>query len=251
MCQQDKGNEKDKDSKHEEREILILPHELSLSFRAKKNNAPYLVGITNNDTNTSDNEQQEENINQEQDIVVLSHDDGFQERGNQSSDSLLSASFEPISLNSNAIHDGSDRHSLTLTSPDENSIQVIPFPLNNNNSNFTNGESIRSITDIVSPFKDDIYEQSLQSFRDLMRIKSDRKQSSTSSLYSPKSCPICMDDYEAGDEIVWSKNEHCYHAYHLDCIIGWLMERNDCPMCRRDYLLSLNTSHNGGDENNV
>ena len=53
---QDKSNEKDKDSKQVEQETLILPHELSLSFRAKKINAPYF---------TSYNEQQEENNNQD------------------------------------------------------------------------------------------------------------------------------------------------------------------------------------------
>ena len=80
--------------------------------------------------------------------------------------------------------------------------------------------------------KGDIHEQSIRSTRNAMNFK----VASTSSLSSPKSCPICMESYKAGDEIAWSKNEHCVHAFHLDCIVSWLMSNNDCPMCRLDYL---------------
>jgi hypothetical protein len=59
---------------------------------------------------------------------------------------------------------------------------------------------------------------------------------STSSLYSPKTCPICLEDYKVDDDIAWSNNEECPHAFHLDCIMGWLMENDDCPLCRADYL---------------
>ena len=80
--------------------------------------------------------------------------------------------------------------------------------------------------------KGDIHEQSIRSIRNTMNFK----VASTSSLSSPKSCPICMEPYKAGDEIAWSENEHCAHAFHLDCIVGWLMSNNDCPMCRHNYL---------------
>jgi len=56
------------------------------------------------------------------------------------------------------------------------------------------------------------------------------------SSYSPKACPICCKDYVKGDNIAWSKNEQCCHAFHTDCIIEWLMDRDDCPMCRNNYL---------------
>ena len=73
----------------------------------------------------------------------------------------------------------------------------------------------------------------------LVRFRSSQKNinASTSSLfYSPKECPICLDTYSIGDDIAWSKNEKCHHAFHLDCIMSWLMENDECPMCRRDYL---------------
>ena len=59
-----------------------------------------------------------------------------------------------------------------------------------------------------------------------------------SSIYNPRSCAICMAKYEHNDDICWSKNEKCYHAFHLNCVIPWLMKHNECPMCRRHFLKS-------------
>ena len=51
-----------------------------------------------------------------------------------------------------------------------------------------------------------------------------------------KICPICCEEYKKGDDISWSKNNECAHAFHTDCIVPWLMNHSDCPMCRNDYL---------------
>ncbi len=59
---------------------------------------------------------------------------------------------------------------------------------------------------------------------------------SAASLYSPSTCPICIETYKMGEEIAWSFNEKCHHAFHLECISDWLMSHDDCPMCRLDYL---------------
>jgi len=78
----------------------------------------------------------------------------------------------------------------------------------------------------------------LSSWRSL-RKKSDRLSGLSNreeSLYSPRTCPICLESYKEGDEICWSKNEKCPHAFHLDCMTEWLMENDDCPMCRESYL---------------
>ncbi|GFH44385.1 hypothetical protein CTEN210_00859 [Chaetoceros tenuissimus] len=53
---------------------------------------------------------------------------------------------------------------------------------------------------------------------------------------NPRVCPICCEEYVKGDDIAWSKNEECVHAFHTDCIVPWLMDHSDCPMCRNDYL---------------
>jgi len=43
-------------------------------------------------------------------------------------------------------------------------------------------------------------------------------------------CPICLCEYEMGDMLVVSK--YCTHAFHKDCILEWLENHDDCPLCR-------------------
>ena len=92
-------------------------------------------------------------------------------------------------------------------------------------------------------FKHDIYikesirRASSTSRKSSLRLSRKFSQRSSCSLYSPKSCPICLEPYKVGDDIAWSKNEACVHAFHLDCIMDWLMMgHDDCPLCRQDYL---------------
>lgn len=79
---------------------------------------------------------------------------------------------------------------------------------------------------------DDINNKSMRSIRQSMNIKTE----SSLSIYSPTTCPICLEPYQTGDEIAWSSNKECPHAFHLDCIIKWLMDNTKCPMCRSKYL---------------
>lgn len=53
---------------------------------------------------------------------------------------------------------------------------------------------------------------------------------------SRKQCPICIDEYEIGDEICSSPNKDCPHVFHVECMTEWLMKHSDCPLCRADYL---------------
>lgn len=55
-------------------------------------------------------------------------------------------------------------------------------------------------------------------------------------MHYPKLCSICVEEYREGDDIAWSKNEICSHVYHTDCIVAWLMNHSDCPLCRSDFL---------------
>lgn len=56
------------------------------------------------------------------------------------------------------------------------------------------------------------------------------------SIVNGKDSGSSCEDYIKGDDIAWSKNEKCCHAFHIDCIIKWLMDHDDCPMCRSNYL---------------
>jgi hypothetical protein len=60
-------------------------------------------------------------------------------------------------------------------------------------------------------------------------------------------CAICLVEYEAGDEISWSHNKSCTHAFHRECIIDWLISHDECPCCRHPYLSLCDDD----DDNNV
>lgn len=83
--------------------------------------------------------------------------------------------------------------------------------------------------------KSNILVETLRSIRSTLKI-SIRTDHDSTTLYSPKTCPICCEDYVKGDDIAWSKNEGCCHAFHTDCIVPWLMDHEECPMCRSDYI---------------
>ena len=87
----------------------------------------------------------------------------------------------------------------------------------------------------INDKKDDICIETLRSIRSMRNLES--LNYIDESLYSPRSCPICCEDYVKGDDVAWSKNEDCCHAYHTDCIVPWLMDHDDCPMCRCVYVM--------------
>jgi len=64
----------------------------------------------------------------------------------------------------------------------------------------------------------------------------DSKSPRRSRSRQPSSCDICLMDYEVGDEICWSPNKECVHAFHKECILDWCMRNSKCPECRREYL---------------
>ena len=50
-------------------------------------------------------------------------------------------------------------------------------------------------------------------------------------------CAICLQDLEDGDEICWSHNPECFHAFHSKCIESWLIQKDECPCCRKNYMM--------------
>lgn len=52
-------------------------------------------------------------------------------------------------------------------------------------------------------------------------------------------CDICLREYNVGEEVSWSPNEECTHAFHKACITDWLMTHSSCPCCRRNYLAEI------------
>lgn len=57
-----------------------------------------------------------------------------------------------------------------------------------------------------------------------------------SNILENRECPICWEPYQVDQKICWSPNKGCSHAFHADCMIMWLMKKDNCPMCRSNYL---------------
>ena len=64
-------------------------------------------------------------------------------------------------------------------------------------------------------------------------------------------CSICLEPFLPGEEVAWSKGLECRHCFHSECLIPWLMKRDDCPLCRTEFLTQKDFdvvhSRSGGD----
>jgi hypothetical protein len=82
----------------------------------------------------------------------------------------------------------------------------------------------------------------------LARTISMSLRSSISSLQQhpqqqPTTCDICLMDYQVGEQVCWSPNDECVHCFHKDCMLDWLLRNPKCPVCRRNYLVKRDDSH--------
>lgn len=51
-------------------------------------------------------------------------------------------------------------------------------------------------------------------------------------------CAICLGVFDVGDSVVWSSNPNCKHAFHQECVLGWLVKmqpETPCPCCRQEF----------------
>lgn len=57
-------------------------------------------------------------------------------------------------------------------------------------------------------------------------------------------CSICLEPYKVGDRVARLKPENhasgpvCNHWFHEDCILEWLQNHNECPLCRVNMVQS-------------
>mmetsp|Transcript_24332 Transcript_24332/g.34810 ORF Transcript_24332/g.34810 Transcript_24332/m.34810 type:complete len:194 (-) Transcript_24332:316-897(-) len=51
------------------------------------------------------------------------------------------------------------------------------------------------------------------------------------------SCPICLADFESGEEVAHGQN--CSHLFHEVCVQTWLSKTRSCPCCRRSMEKSI------------
>ncbi|BBM98183.1 hypothetical protein MPTK1_1g11510 [Marchantia polymorpha subsp. ruderalis] len=56
---------------------------------------------------------------------------------------------------------------------------------------------------------------------------------SSCSQESDIKCSICQEEYEEGDDL---GKIDCGHSYHVACIKQWLLQKNQCPICKASAL---------------
>lgn len=69
--------------------------------------------------------------------------------------------------------------------------------------------------------------------------------------FVPATCAICLLQYSPGCYVTWSSNKECTHAFHRDCILMWLLKKEEpylCPCCRREFVLESMLNDDGGDD---
>jgi hypothetical protein len=56
----------------------------------------------------------------------------------------------------------------------------------------------------------------------------------------PSFCAVCLDSYKKKDVVVWSSNSDCPHAFHRNCMVDYLVQKQKsadllCPCCRQCF----------------
>ena len=53
-------------------------------------------------------------------------------------------------------------------------------------------------------------------------------------------CSVCLDPYASGAVVAWAKHggsngreTECDHIFHKECLVAWLQDHDNCPLCRR------------------
>lgn len=68
------------------------------------------------------------------------------------------------------------------------------------------------------------------------KLRGDNRRAKQSADEQEQECSICLETYERGDVVCWSRNPACHHAFHKDCAFRLLETHTDCPVCRRPYI---------------
>ena len=54
------------------------------------------------------------------------------------------------------------------------------------------------------------------------------------SRHLKQKCAVCFEEVPSTNSAK-HKRLHCGHAFHINCILGWFVESEDCPICRKPH----------------
>jgi len=137
--------------------------------------------------------------------------------------------------------DGSPIEAITQNLPGDNAM--------NHHASESNKEAVIQPNTNLDGDEDHFFSRILQSTSNLVRAeKEDHAKQVTAVALSSKMCPICLEDYKNSDQVCHSKSE-CGHIYHLACLMNWMIQNDDCPICRAVFLppVSDRDSHSSED----
>ena len=56
-------------------------------------------------------------------------------------------------------------------------------------------------------------------------------------IYNNKSCSICLEKINNND--IKNATLECGHIFHSDCILKWIENKSNCPICRAKFRFKL------------
>ena len=176
-------------------------------------------------------------------VVVGGDDDGSQGGGTKKEEEEGECG---VDLNSNNIEDDSNNGDIELASidnmtraadvqeggvDDDNKYTALCLPCSSSDKDTTTSSNSVEAT-ASSPL-------SLAQSAPPQSAMQDDTQRPSSRLVPP-TCAICLVSYSPGCYVTWSSNPDCIHAFHRDCILMWLLKKEEplCPCCRREFVSS-------------
>ena len=124
--------------------------------------------------------------------------------------------------------DGSPIEAITQNLPGDDAM--------NHHASESNKEAVIQPNTNLDGDKDHFFSRILQSTSNLIRAeKEDHAKQVTAVALSSKMCPICLEDYKNSDQVCHSKSQ-CGHIYHVACLMNWMIQNDDCPICRAVFL---------------
>ena len=72
--------------------------------------------------------------------------------------------------------------------------------------------------------------EQIESIIELAEKTVEKNMISTKNLCTQECCPICINGWKFKQRFV---SLGCGHCFHTNCLHPWLLQQNDCPLCRR------------------
>ncbi|KAE8692360.1 hypothetical protein F3Y22_tig00110840pilonHSYRG00157 [Hibiscus syriacus] len=86
---------------------------------------------------------------------------------------------------------------------------------------------------VLSKLKKEIYnpipKQMTKRLNSYYRDKKRGNEKGTEIDEDGKRCAVCLEDFEARENV---RVTPCNHMFHEECILPWVKDRGDCPVCR-------------------